>query len=303
MPAPAKTAHPPSSADAYESVLLRQTEVSLALLAPFSPDSISKLPKPTCRSCQDQTGRKLCNQHTWISNCSECRGHHSSATIHLDYVGHADVTRRLLEVDPDWDWLPVTEPTLLQVLPNPGGGMWIQLTVNGVTRLGYGDAQGKGGHNAVKEIIGDALRNAAMRFGVGLDLWSRSDAAQQRAETEAANTPNIAATPPVASPRISVGAIWMAAELMGKSCEELTLKLRERPENRGVNGDPVAVEDLDQLDPEVLHFFVLSLRPWVLAAEEKAVREIEAREQKASEAAPVAPAEDGTDVGDGGPPL
>jgi hypothetical protein len=44
-----------------------------------------------------------------------------------------------------------------------------------VTRLGYGNAEGKSGGDAVKEIIGDALRNAAMRFGAALDLWHKGD--------------------------------------------------------------------------------------------------------------------------------
>ena len=34
---------------------------------------------------------------------------------------------------------------------------------------GFGSADGKTGPNATKELIGDALRNAAMRFGVALD--------------------------------------------------------------------------------------------------------------------------------------
>ncbi len=55
------------------------------------------------------------------------------------------------------------------------GGLWIRLTVLGVTRLGYGDAEGKTGGNAIKEAIGDALRNAAMRFGAALDLWHKGD--------------------------------------------------------------------------------------------------------------------------------
>lgn len=55
------------------------------------------------------------------------------------------------------------------------GGLWIKLTVCGVTRLGYGDAQGKSGGDAMKECIGDALRNAAMRFGAALDLWHKGD--------------------------------------------------------------------------------------------------------------------------------
>lgn len=89
--------------------------------------------------------------------------------MQLDYVGHAAVTDRLLEVDPTWTWEPlaVTE----QGLPayDNAGGLWIKLTVNGVTRLGYGDGPDP------KQRISDALRNAAMRFGVALDLWSKEE--------------------------------------------------------------------------------------------------------------------------------
>ena len=55
------------------------------------------------------------------------------------------------------------------------GGMWIKLTVCGVTRLGYGHAGDKTGGDAIKEVIGDALRNAAMRFGAALYLWHKGD--------------------------------------------------------------------------------------------------------------------------------
>lgn len=92
----------------------------------------------------------------------------------LSYVGHAALTDRLLQADPEWTWQPVANPTSLG-LPMVGAGveMWITLTIGGVTRYGYGDAQDKKGGNAVKEAIGDALRNAAMRFGVALDLWHK----------------------------------------------------------------------------------------------------------------------------------
>lgn len=102
----------------------------------------------------------------------------SGQTIYLDYVGHAEVTDRLLEVDPRWTWEPMAvDANGAPVIAN--GGMWIRLTVNGVTRIGYGDAAGKSGGDAVKEIIGDAIRNAAMRFGVALDLWAKSDLSKE----------------------------------------------------------------------------------------------------------------------------
>jgi len=140
---------------------------NLALLrAPFPPNQISKLPKATVGREQYQKLPK--------SRCSVCGGYHASSnTIHLDYVGHAALTDRLLEVDPFWTWEPLSfnESGLPQLDMN--GGMWIKLTICGVTRLGYGDAAGKTGGNAVKELIGDALRNAAMRFGAALELWHK----------------------------------------------------------------------------------------------------------------------------------
>jgi hypothetical protein len=95
--------------------------------------------------------------------------------VHLDYVGHAALTDRLLDVDPLWSWEPV-RPSRRPARVRRNGGLWIKLTVCGVTRLGYGHAAGKPDPGArEKEVIGDALRNAAMRFGAALDLWHKGD--------------------------------------------------------------------------------------------------------------------------------
>ncbi len=51
-------------------------------------------------------------------------------------------------------------------------GLWIYLHVAGVRRPGYGSCL-PGKSDAVKELIGDALRNAAMRFGVAINLWGK----------------------------------------------------------------------------------------------------------------------------------
>lgn len=145
--------------------------MTVKLSDPFEPGDIGKLPKLNCRACSDSKGRG-CDKHK-VSKCKECGNWLSSAHIHLDYVGHAHVTERLLKVDPDWSWEPMaTDANGLPQLDG-SGGLWIRLTVNGVTRPGYGDADGKRGGNAVKEAIGDAIRNAAMRFGVALDLWKK----------------------------------------------------------------------------------------------------------------------------------
>lgn len=108
----------------------------------------------------------------------------------LDYVGHGAVTSRLLEVDPEWSWEPVAydERGLPCFDRNEAGdpvGLWIRLTVCGVTRLGYGDVAANAFH-AEKQLIGDAIRNAAMRFGVALDLWIKGQAEddERRAESD-----------------------------------------------------------------------------------------------------------------------
>lgn len=95
--------------------------------------------------------------------------------VELDYVGHAALTSRLLDVDPLWTWEPIALTPDGLPLFDDIGGLWIKLTVSGMTRLGYGHAGAKKGGDAIKEVIGDALRNAAMRFGAALDLWHKGD--------------------------------------------------------------------------------------------------------------------------------
>ena len=111
-------------------------ETALALRKPFPPESVGKLPK----------GGAM-----------------------LDYVGHAAVTDRLLTVDPQWSWEPLALDDVGLPALDKAGNLWIRLTICGVTRLGVGD-----GKNA-KEAVGDAIRNAAMRFGVALDLWAKEN--------------------------------------------------------------------------------------------------------------------------------
>lgn len=143
----------------------------LALLrVPFEARHISKLPKPT----KAQTEAVKTDFKKGI-RCQLCGAWHHPDVVHLDYVGHAALTDRLLDCDPAWNWeFAAVKPDGTPVLDGDGG-MWIRLTVCGVTRLGYGDAQDKTGGNATKERIGDALRNAAMRFGAALDLWHKGD--------------------------------------------------------------------------------------------------------------------------------
>lgn len=145
----------------------------LALLRePFAANHISKLPKPT----KAQTDAVKANFKAGI-RCQLCGAWHHPDVVHLDYVGHAALTDRLLDADPNWAWEPVAFRDGLPAFDQTGG-LWIKLTVCGVTRLGYGHAAGKQGQDPgarEKEVIGDALRNAAMRFGAALDLWHKGD--------------------------------------------------------------------------------------------------------------------------------
>ena len=132
------------------------------LREPFPSNQINTLPKPYKKDSEKQ-------------RCGECGGYHGLPAVHLKYVGHAALTDRLLDVDPEWSWGPLALDSNGLPPLRSNCGLWIRLTILGVTRLGYGDAQGKGGGDAVKEAIGDALRNAGMRFGAALDLWHKGD--------------------------------------------------------------------------------------------------------------------------------
>jgi hypothetical protein len=91
----------------------------------------------------------------------------------LDYINHAVVTDRLLSTDPEWHWEFHTADGLPAF--DEYGGMFIKLTVCGVTRIGYGDKGNAKGADAIKNAISDAIKNAAMRFGVALELWTKEE--------------------------------------------------------------------------------------------------------------------------------
>lgn len=146
----------------------KQMDALQKLRVPFEANQISKLPKPT----KAQTDMVRSDYQKGM-RCQLCGTWHHKDVVHLDYVGHAAITHRLLDVDPLWSWEPVAVDANGLPMLDKDGGMWIRLTICGMTRLGYGDADGKTGPSATKERIGDALRNAGMRFGMALDLWHK----------------------------------------------------------------------------------------------------------------------------------
>lgn len=149
------------------------------LREPFPDHQVSKLPKGTKAQNDCPASEKR--------NCKVCGGWHHPNVVHLDYVGHAALTDRLLDVDTTWSWEPMALTP--EGLPrfDSSGGLWIRLTVCGVTRLGYGHANNKQFMDAgarEKEVIGDALRNAGMRFGAALDLWHKGELHREEDEKE-----------------------------------------------------------------------------------------------------------------------
>jgi len=150
---------------------LQQLTQRLSILRrEFSEADISYRPVPTKQQTSDVRTRAVSPV-----NCRLCGTWHHPRAAHLSYVGHAAVTNRLLEADPffSWHFLALDENGLPRY--DKDGGLWINLTVCGVTRQGYGDATNATGTTGVKEIIGDAIRNAAMRFGVALELWHKGE--------------------------------------------------------------------------------------------------------------------------------
>lgn len=191
-----------------------------ALRAPFPEGAIGKLPRLWCADCRKDR-RKHCDRHE-SKICKECGNKHSVAALHLDYVGHADTTDRLLSVDPAWSWEPMALDDSGLPRLDSTGGLWIRLTVCDVTRPGYGSADGKSGGDAIKEAIGDAIRNAAMRFGVALDMWRKGDAADWQSQRDSVNV----SAPPTTRGSSGGAAkaredLWHVAQAKGMTMEDV----------------------------------------------------------------------------------
>jgi hypothetical protein len=200
------------------------------LLVPFPELEIGIRPQLWCTDCA-KADNKVCGKTLYDvkherKKCKVCGQNVSVAHLHLYYIGHAHLTRRLIQVDPRWRWEPmhrdIDHPEVLIAAIQTGDraiiqmvldqfppkltslewtdsrgnarvehGMWIRLILHDddgteITMIGFGDAKGKvWGGDALKEIIGDALRNASMRRGGALGLWESQDrerAAKERRE-------------------------------------------------------------------------------------------------------------------------
>lgn len=141
------------------------------LRRPFPEDWIERLPKPVARDGE----KGKCENRRISADGYMCGGWHSKA-VHLSYVGHAGITMRLNDdAGPEnWSFEPYAHnPDGTPVIT--GKVFWGRLTIAGVSKVEVAE-----NFSSVQEAYGDCLRRAAMRFGLGTELWSKSSAAANR---------------------------------------------------------------------------------------------------------------------------
>lgn len=86
--------------------------------------------------------------------------------LSLNYIDHPDVTDRLLAVDPVYETKVLSVFTDERMLEDGCScGVHLALTIGGCTKEEYGNGKN------LKEAMSDALKRAAMRYGVALDMW------------------------------------------------------------------------------------------------------------------------------------
>jgi hypothetical protein len=156
------------------------------------PALVSKLPRYTGPRSTPRDQRQR-------GRCDVCGGWHELQSVHLDYVGHADVTLMLLDVDPLWTLEPVSwEPNGGPVIERRQDRLilWCWLTVAGHRRLCVGTCDADKS-DPEKELLGDALRNGALRFGFATALWSKSERPESVGEAPQ-SAPERRETPPPA---------------------------------------------------------------------------------------------------------
>ncbi len=96
--------------------------------------------------------------------------------VKLSYFGHADTTLALIDVDPEFTYDYRRTPDGRADIYESGKNLVLEgtLTVLAVTRPCIGTCQNNKGEPE-KELIGDLLRNGALRFGIATGLWSKVD--------------------------------------------------------------------------------------------------------------------------------
>lgn len=126
----------------------------------------------------------------------------------IEFVGHADLTLQLIEVDPNWSWEPfAVDPATGGPMIYQRGEMWVmwaKLHLLGTETIEVGTCE-PGKPEIDKELVGDFLRRAAMRRGFATKLWSKTDRqaglnGHNATEPAAAPAPKVAKAKPAPEP-------------------------------------------------------------------------------------------------------
>lgn len=95
----------------------------------------------------------------------------------LSFVGHADVTKMLLEIDCCWTWEPSafdSDGLPAYRIENGMAHMGGWMTIHGVRRFEIGSCL-PNKSDLLKELVSDFIRRGALRFGVCLSLWTKQE--------------------------------------------------------------------------------------------------------------------------------
>ena len=169
--------------------------------------------------------------------------------ITLDYVGHAEITRILTEIDPLWKLEPLKiddDGLPCYRVENGMAHMMGALTLLGHTRLGVGSAP----HNKqdlFKELWSDLIRNTAMRFGICVSLWSKEE---WGGESDVAPAPK-KKTPAKKAPAKKVEDTQQVdPEMLGRfqaACDVAHIPVEQVTFHAGVDLDKATLEDFHKL--------------------------------------------------------
>jgi hypothetical protein len=173
--------------------------------------------------------------------------------MQLDFVGHADITRILIEIDPLWSYEPCGwdngRPAIH--VENGMATMWGYLTIYGKKMLGVGSVRADK-QELDKELVGDFLRNAAMRFGISLSLWTKNEWEDLGGHAPAPQK-SIPARKPAPKPVANVevtSTIPVDPEIIGKfikACADANLDHDKVADHAGVNLSNVTNDDMNKL--------------------------------------------------------
>jgi hypothetical protein len=171
----------------------------------------------------------------------------------LDFVGHADITRILIEIDPLWWWEPcgwVNGRPAIHV-ENGMATMWAYMYVHDKPMLGVGSVRADK-QDQDKELVGDFLRNAAMRFGISLALWTKNeweDLGGHAPTPQKSTTIRKSAPKPVADIEVT-STIPVDPEIIGKfikACADANLDHDKVADTAGVNLSNATNDDMTKL--------------------------------------------------------